>query len=94
MRDGAIIGTGKGNPDWNNTAPHGSGRQYKRSAAADFISFEEYKKSMEGIYSSCITEANIDESPQAYKDSMEIIENISDTVDVQDLIAPVFNYKD
>ena len=94
MRDGAIIGTGKGNPEWNNTAPHGAGRQYKRSQAAQFISFEEYKKSMEGIYSSGITESHIDESPQAYKDSCEIIENISDTVDVEDIISPVFNYKD
>ena len=94
MRDGAIIGTGKGNIDWNNTAPHGAGRQYKRSQAAQFISFEEYKNSMKGIYSSGITESHIDESPQAYKDSCEIIENISDTVDVEDIISPVFNYKD
>lgn len=94
MRDGAILGLGKGNPEWNNTAPHGAGRQYRRSEAADFISFEEYKASMKGIYSSCISESHIDESPQAYKDSCEIIENISDTVELEDLISPVFNYKD
>lgn len=94
MRDGSILGIGKGNPDWNNTAPHGAGRQYKRSEAAQFISFEEYRKSMEGIYSSGINKSHIDESPQAYKDSCEIIENVSDTVDVKDVISPVFNYKD
>lgn len=94
MRDGAILGTGKGNAEWNNTAPHGAGRQYKRSQAAQFISFDDYKKSMQGIYSSGITKSHIDESPQAYKDSGEIIENIADTVDVQEIISPVFNYKD
>ncbi len=94
MRDGSILGIGKGNPEWNNTAPHGAGRQYKRSEAAQFISFEEYRKSMEGIYSSGINRSHIDESPQAYKDSCEIIENVSDTVDVRDVISPVFNYKD
>lgn len=94
MRDGAIIGTGLGNADWNNTAPHGAGRQYKRSQATQFITFEEYKKSMKGIYSSSIDESHIDESPLAYKDSTEIIENISETVDVEDIISPIFNYKD
>ena len=94
MRDGAVLASGKGNVDWNNTAPHGAGRQYKRSEASRYIKFDDYKKSMQGIYSSCITQANIDESPEAYKDAGEIIENISDTVDLKDIILPVYNYKD
>ena len=94
MRDGSLLGSGKGNKDWNNTAPHGAGRQFKRSEAAERIKFDDYKKSMEGIYSSCITPSHIDESPMAYKDSVEIIENIEDTVDVKEIISPVFNYKD
>ena len=94
MRDGAILGTGKGNPDWNNTAPHGSGRQFKRSEVKNFISFDEYKKSMEGIYSTCISPSTIDESPQAYKPSKEIEKNIKDSVEVKEVITPIYNFKD
>lgn len=94
MRDGALLAVGKGNSEWNSTAPHGAGRQYKRSVASRHISFDDYKKSMEGIYSTCITPSHIDESPQAYKDPGEIIENISETVDVEDIITPIFNHKD
>ena len=94
MRDGSLLGSGKGNKDWNNTAPHGAGRQFKRSEASERIKFDDYKKSMEGIYSSCVTPSHIDESPMAYKESVEIIENIEDTVDVKEIISPVFNYKD
>ncbi len=94
MRDGAVLGRGKGNSEWNNTAPHGAGRKYNRSKAKEYITFDEYQKSMKGIYSSCISEANIDEAPQAYKDAGEIIENIDETVDIQKIITPVYNYKD
>ena len=94
MRDGSLLGTGKGNKEWNNTAPHGSGRQYKRSAVAELFSYNEYKDAMKGIYSSCVTPSHIDESPMAYKDSLEIIENIFDTVDLGEIITPVYNYKD
>lgn len=94
MRDGCIIGEGKGNIDWNKTAPHGAGRQYKRSVTSNFITLEEYKKSMNGIYSNCINASHIDESPQAYKNAGEIIDNIDETVEIVDLISPIFNYKD
>ena len=94
MRDGAILGTGKGNPDWNSTAPHGSGRQLKRSEVKQTVPFEEYKKSMEGIYSTCVTPSTISESPQAYKNSSEIIDNIQDSVKVNEIITPVYNFKD
>lgn len=94
MRDGSVIAVGKGNEDWNCSAPHGAGRQFSRGQASEYISLDEYSKSMEGIYSSCISGATIDESPQAYKPAEEIIENISSTADIQTIIKPVFNYKD
>ena len=94
MRDGSVIAKGKGNSDWNYSAPHGAGRQYSRGEAARLIALEEYKKAMKGIHSSCISKATIDESPMAYKNSEEIIDNITDTADVEKIISPVFNYKD
>ena len=94
MRDGAILGTGKGNKDWNNTAPHGSGRQFRRSEIKNILSFEEYRDSMEGIYSTCIAPSTLAEAPQAYKPSDEIINNIKDTAQVKEIITPVYNYKD
>ena len=94
MRDGAIIGTGKGNPDWNNSAPHGAGRQYSRSEASKLLDVEEFKKAMQGIHSSCISKSTLDEAPMAYKNADEIISNINDTVEIQDIIKPVFNFKD
>ncbi len=94
MKDGAIIGKGKGNSDWNNTAPHGAGRQFSRSDASALITLEEYKKSMDGVYSTCISADTLDESPMAYKEPDEIIENISDTVDIRKIIKPTFNFKD
>jgi len=94
MRDGAIIAKGKGNPDWNYSAPHGAGRQFSRSEASELISLEEYKKSMENIYSNSISQATIDESPQAYKDANEIIQNITDTAEIETIIKPIYNFKD
>lgn len=94
MKDGAIIAIGKGNPDWNNSAPHGAGRQFSRAEAAELIDLEDYKNEMKGIHSSCISEATIDESPMAYKNAAEIIKNIKDTVEIDKIIKPVFNFKD
>ncbi len=94
MRDGAILGTGKGNPDWNNTAPHGSGRQFRRREMKEILSFDEYRESMEGIYSTRVLPSTIDEAPQAYKPSKEIEDNIKDSVEVREVITPVFNFKD
>ncbi|MCR5265823.1 MAG: RtcB family protein [Cyanobacteria bacterium RUI128] len=93
MRDGAILAEGKGNPDWNNSAPHGAGRQYSRREANSQLSLDEYQKEMEGIHSSCISAETLDESPMAYKPSEEITDNIQDTVDITDVIKPVFNFK-
>lgn len=94
MRDGAIIGIGKSNEDWNNSAPHGAGRQFSRAEASELIDLDDYKKEMEGIYSSCISESTIDESPQAYKGADEIVKNINDTVEIKKIIKPIYNFKD
>lgn len=93
MRDGALICVGKGNPDWNYSAPHGAGRIMSRSVAKDTVSMEEYKKSMEGIYTTCVNAGTKDESPMAYKPMQEIIDNIGDTVDIEKIIKPVYNFK-
>lgn len=93
MRDGCIIAIGKGNDDWNQSAPHGAGRIMSRNMAKKQISLEDYKKSMQGIYSTSIDEETIDESPMVYKPMEEIIEYIKDTVDVIDIIKPIYNFK-
>lgn len=94
MRDGAIIAKGHGNSDWNNSAPHGAGRQFSRSEASELISLEEYEDAMKGIYSSCISKSTIDESPLAYKDANEIIDNITETATIEKIVKPEFNFKD
>jgi RNA-splicing ligase RtcB len=93
MRDGSLICIGKGNPDWNYSAPHGAGRLMSRSVAKESISISEYKESMSGIYSTCINTSTIDESPMAYKPMDEIIKNIQDTVEIIDIIKPIYNFK-
>ena len=93
MRDGSLICIGKGNPDWNYSAPHGAGRIMSRGKAKDNISLEEFQNVMDGIYSSSVCEATIDEAPQVYKPVEEIINNIEDTVDIIDIIKPVYNFK-
>lgn len=93
MRDGSLICKGKGNPDWNYSAPHGAGRLMSRSQAKETISMQEYKDSMQGIYTTCVTTSTVDESPMAYKPSEEIIQNIKDTVDVVSVIKPIYNFK-
>lgn len=93
MRDGCIIGRGKGNPDWNMSAPHGAGRVMSRSKAKESIRIEDFEKSMEGIYTTSVDKSTIDESPMAYKPMDEILENIKDTVEVVKIIKPVYNFK-
>lgn len=93
MRDGMVIGIGKGNADWNYSAPHGSGRKVSRMEAQEQIKLEDYKKSMKGIYSSSISEKSLDEAPQAYKDSDSILNLIKDTVDIKTVIRPIYNFK-
>ena len=93
MRDGSIICIGKGNPDWNYSAPHGAGRLMSRNKAKELLSMEEYQESMNGIYTTSVSKATIDEAPQAYKPIEEIITAITDTVDIIDVIKPVYNFK-
>ena len=95
MRDGSLLCIGKGNPDWNYSAPHGAGRLYSRSKAKELFGLEEFEKTMHdaGIYSTSVTDSTIDESPMAYKPIDSILENIKDTADVIDILKPVYNYK-
>ncbi|MBO7486687.1 MAG: RtcB family protein [Spirochaetaceae bacterium] len=93
MRDGSLICTGRGNHDWNCSAPHGAGRLYKRGEAKEMFSLEEYQKQMEGIYSSSVVASTIDESPMAYKPMEQILEKIEPTVEVVKRIKPVYNFK-
>ena len=93
MRDGSIIAIGKGNPDWNYSAPHGAGRLYSRTAAKDLFSVDEYSKSMDGIYTTSISDMTLDECPMAYKPIEAILDNIGDTVEVLKIIKPVYNFK-
>ena len=93
MRDGSLICTGKGNPDWNCSAPHGAGRLMSRSAAKQNISLDDFKKSMEGIFTTSVGRETLDESPMAYKSIDDILDNIGDTVTVNKIIKPVYNFK-
>lgn len=93
MRDGCIIGIGKGNEDWNWSAPHGAGRIMSRTMAKETISLEEFQTSMRGIYTTSVSRHTIDESPMVYKSMHEIVENIKDTVDIFKIIKPVYNFK-
>lgn len=93
MRDGLIICRGKSNEEWNCSAPHGAGRLMSRSMAKELIDMDEYKASMEGVYSTSVQHDTIDESPMAYKDPKEILEAISDTVEVLYFVKPVINMK-
>lgn len=93
MRDGLLLCCGKGNPEWNYSAPHGAGRLYSRSKAKEVFTVEEYAKQMEGIYSSCINESTLDEAPFVYKDYQEIMECVEPTVEILDRLIPIFNFK-
>ena len=93
MRDGIILGTGLGNEAWNYSAPHGAGRIYKRSEVAEHHTVSDFKKAMEGIYSICINKDTLDESPFAYRGIEDIAEAVADTVRVDKVIRPIYNYK-
>ena len=93
MRDGSIITVGKGNADWNNSAPHGAGRLMSRHKAKEIFNLEEFKESMKDIYSTSVVEETIDEAPFAYKPMQEIIDNIKDTVEIERIIKPIYNFK-
>lgn len=93
MRDGSLIAIGKGNEDWNYSAPHGAGRIYSRSRAKEEISLAEFEEVMGGVWTTSVCESTIDESPMAYKPMQEIIDNIQDTVEILDIIKPMYNFK-
>lgn len=93
MRDGSIIAVGKGNEDWNNSAPHGAGRIMSRIKAKETFKLDDFKESMKGIYTTSVVEETIDEEPFVYKPMQEIIDNIQDTVEIQKIIRPIYNFK-
>lgn len=93
MRDGSLVCIGKGNEDWNNSAPHGAGRLMSRSVAFERLTMEEYQAQMAGIYTTCINSSTLDESPMAYKNMDEIIENIGPTAEIVAHIRPIYNFK-
>lgn len=93
MRDGFLICEGKGNPDWNYSAPHGAGRVMSRSEASKKLCMEDFKESMKGIYSNCVNESTLDESPMAYKNMRDIVNKIGDTVDIILHVKPLYNFK-
>ena len=93
MRDGCIVGVGKGNEDWNCSAPHGAGRIMSRHKAREVVSLDAFKESMDGIFTTSVSSETIDEAPMVYKPMDEIVDNIRDTVDILMIIKPVYNFK-
>ena len=93
MRDGSVLAVGKGNPDSNYSAPHGAGRLMSRTKAKASLSMDEYKETMKGIYTTSINENTLDEAPMAYKSLDDIIDVIKESVDVIDVMKPIYNFK-
>lgn len=93
MRDGCILGMGKGNAEWNNSAPHGAGRSMSRAQARKEIQLSDFKETMRGVYSTTVDETTIDEAPFAYKPSEEIVELVKDTVEILAMLKPIYNFK-
>lgn len=93
MRDGSLICRGKGNPDWNFSAPHGAGRLFSRSMAKQTFTVSQFKKEMQGIYTTSVNQQTLDECPMAYKKIEDIADNISDTAEITEIIRPVYNFK-
>ena len=93
MRDGSVLATGKGNPEWNYSAPHGAGRIMSRTAAKAELNMDEYRKEMEGIYTTSVNESTLDEAPMAYKSLSDIIDVIGESVDIIEVLKPIYNFK-
>ena len=93
MRDGSVLAIGKGNPEWNYSAPHGAGRVMSRTQAKNTLNMKEYKETMSGIYTTSVNQATLDEAPMAYKRLEDIIDVIKESVDVIDVMKPIYNYK-
>ena len=93
MRDGSILAVGRGDPDWNRSAPHGAGRLMSRKAAKENLSMDEFCKTMAGVYTTAVNENTLDEAPMAYKALSDIIDVIGDSVDVVEVLKPIYNFK-
>ena len=93
MRDGSVLAVGKGNPEWNYSAPHGAGRIMSRTKAKNELSLEQYKEEMAGVYTTSVNENTLDEAPMAYKSLEDIIDVIHESVDVIDVMKPIYNFK-
>ena len=93
MRDGSILAIGRGNEDWNFSAPHGAGRVLSRTQAKENLSLEEYQRTMQGVYTTCVNQATLDEAPMAYKSLDDIIGVIADSVDIVEVLKPIYNFK-
>jgi tRNA-splicing ligase RtcB len=93
MRDGSIIATGKGNADWNFSGPHGAGRLMSRSKAKELLTLEDFKSTMTDVWTTSVMESTLDEAPMAYKPMSEIVDNIGDTVEINHIIKPLYNFK-
>lgn len=93
MRDGSILAVGKGNPEWNYSAPHGAGRIMSRTKARERLNLNEYREAMKGVYTTCVNESTLDEAPFAYKSLVDIIDVIRDSVDILDIMKPIYNFK-
>ena len=93
MRDGSLICVGKGNDEWNQSAPHGAGRVLSRTKAKESLSLAEFQKVMKGVWSSCVHKGTLDESPMAYRNKKHIIESVGETVDIIEQIKPLYNFK-
>ncbi len=93
MRDGSVLAVGKGNPEWNFSAPHGAGRIMSRTTAREKLDMEEYRREMAGVYTTSVSEATLDEAPMAYKSLADIIDVIAESVDVIEVLKPIYNFK-
>ncbi|MBR2694059.1 MAG: RtcB family protein [Thermoguttaceae bacterium] len=93
MRDGSVLAVGKGNPEWNDSAPHGAGRTMSRTAAKARLDMDEYRREMAGVYTTSVSEATLDEAPMAYKSLDDIVDAIRESVDVVEVLKPIYNFK-
>ena len=93
MRDGSVLAVGKGNPEWNDSAPHGAGRTMSRTAAKARLDMDEYRREMAGVYTTSVNEATLDEAPMAYKSLDDIVDAIRESVDVVEVLKPIYNFK-
>ena len=93
MRDGSIIAIGKGNKDWNESAPHGAGRLFSRTQAKKTFEMEDYIETMKGVYTTSVSPSTLDEAPFAYKTMEEILERTADTFEVKAILKPLYNFK-